>query len=88
MYNFNARIKKLRAAIGELPNKFKITFADGSTKIAENTGEAINICCYDRNAVKVEEIGEPTQDNFIGILQALIETDPDELWAEHGDEPI
>lgn len=87
MYKFNERIKKLRAAIGELPSKFKITFADGSIKTVD-AGEAINICCYDKKAVKVEEIGNTAEDNFIETLQQLIETDPAELWAEHGDEPI
>lgn len=87
MYNFNARIKKLKAAIGELPSKFKITFADGSTKIVD-VGEAINICCYDVNALNIEQTGEAATDDFIEILQELIKTDPAELWAEHGDEPI
>ncbi len=87
MYNFNARIKKLYAVIGELPNKFKITFADGSTQIAQNTASAINLC-ISRDAVKVEEIGEPAPDNFVEILQQLIETDIDQLWKDGGDIPI
>ena len=48
----------------------------------------INICCYEANSLNIEQTGEAATDNFIEILQELIKTDPAELWAEHGDEPI
>ena len=87
MYNFDARIKKLRAVIEKLPNKFKITFADGSAEIAEDITAAINLC-IDRNAASVEEIGEARHTTLIDILQALIETEPTEARTEPGDKPI
>lgn len=74
MHNFNARIKKLKAAIENLPSKFRITFNDGNIKIVD-AGEAIKICCYDKNAVRVEETGEAATGRFAEILQELIETD-------------
>lgn len=83
MDNFDRRIKRIRKAIGGLPAKVKVIFKDRSEKVT-NDIDAIKLC-LDKNAVSVERIGDDCGDNFICILQSLIDTDIDELWADRGD---
>lgn len=73
MLEFESRIKKLRAAIGELPTLLTVHYADGQTRTMRPV-DAIREVVYNKDAEEITGGGK-TYGRLEEVLQAVIDVE-------------